>query len=167
MTWLLRGAFIVLIALTLAWKLSTPPALEHQGDTARTLAAVLRGRLTGPITSQPWGGPTNASLILSAPVAGCAAPLVVVTVNPSFDSAPALMQLQPPGGHHLFAYQEWVTDRPERWTLLRLRIREKLRTFAGFTPHAAYGRMLFIAEPASCAVARAIPWRRFWKREVQ
>jgi hypothetical protein len=162
MTWLLRGAFILLIAATLAWKLAEAPPLEHSSDTKRALEAVLQGRLAGAIASQPWGGPTDASLILTAPVTGCAAPLTVVTVFPSFDSAPALLRIQPSGSHHLFAYLDWVSDRPERWTLLRLRAREKIQAALGLGPDTAADRMLFIAEPAGCAQARAIPWRRFW-----
>ena len=162
MTWLLRGAFLVLIVLTLGWKIAAPPVLEQSGDAAGKVTAVLKGRLSGPVTSQPWGGPKNDSLILSAPVVGCAAPLIVVTVHPSFTSAEALLQFQPPRGHHLFAYLDWVSDRPDRWMLLRRRIREKAKAMVGLSSYVSSDSMLFIAEPAGCTVARSVPWRRFW-----
>jgi len=162
MIWLLRCGFLVLIVLAIWWKLASPPALGHAGDAAANLMSVLNGRLAGPVTSTPWGGPENGSLILSAPIRGCTTPLTVVNISPSFTAAEALEQLQRPGDRHLFAYLDWISDRSDRWALLWRRVREKVDASLGLSPYVATDTMMFIVEPAGCNVARSIPWRRFW-----
>lgn len=162
MTWLLRCGFVVLILLAICWKLAPRPTFGHAGDASARLGSVLKGRLAGPVTSTRWGGSENRSLIFSAPVGGCAEPVTVVTVDPSFTAADALGQLQRPGDHHLFAYLDWISDRPDRWALLRRRFQDKVEVVLGRSPYTASDTMMFIVEPSGCKVARTLPWRRFW-----
>ena len=162
MTRLLRGVFIVLIVLTLGWKLVAPPPRARNGDAATAITAVLTGRLAGVVTGRPWGVSTNPNSIFSAPVAGCTAPLIVVTAPARFTEASALEQVQRPGDHHLFAYMDWVSDQPDRWRLLQLRIQEKAQAMLGMNALVSTDTMLFIAEPTGCQVARSVPWRDFW-----
>jgi len=162
MTWLLRCALVALIVVAIGWKLESPPEIRRAGDAVANLAAVLQGRLAGPIKSEPWGGPDNQSLILTAPIKGCPSPLTVVTVQPSFTSATALEQLLQPGDRRLFAFLDWLSDNPDRWSLLRRRYEDKFDNLLGRSPYVASDTMMFIVEPSGCRIARTVPWRRFW-----
>ena len=159
MTWLWRAGFIALILITAGWKLAAAPHPAQAGDGAAEIAAILNGRLSGQVTGEAWSPSIS---IYSVPVTGCAAPLVVATAPPDFSATSIVLQMQRPGDHHLFAYRGWISDQPDRWAVMRIQVWQKALSTAGLERHINGDKLLFIAEPAGCAVAEAAPWRRFW-----
>jgi len=84
MTLALRACFVALLVLSLTWKVAAPPP-RATANPRSALAAVLGGRLTGPVVSD-----RDRPDSLSAPVLGCTAPLRIVSVMPSVSTAPLL-----------------------------------------------------------------------------
>lgn len=159
MSWSFRAAFIVAIALTVGWKLAASQRPRQADDIPHEIAAVLGDRSAGRITGQVW---SPAISIYSAPVTGCAAPLIVATAPPDFSTTSILLQMQRPGDHHLFAYRDWRSSQPDRWTVLRDVIWQKTLSLAGLDRKINSDKMLFVAEPSGCTTAKTSPWRRFW-----
>ncbi len=158
-TGLLRGVFIVLLVLTVGWKLAASPAPRQADDISRDLDAVLGARLAGPVTGSPW---SNTISVYLAPVSGCANPLIIATAPSTFSAASVLPRMERPGDHHLFVYRDWAAAQPDRWTVLRRQLWDKARAMTGAGPHPNSDKLLFIAESEGCAVAREVPWSRFW-----
>ncbi|MBV9512194.1 MAG: hypothetical protein JO303_18130 [Caulobacteraceae bacterium] len=160
MTWLLRIAMILLIGLSVAWKTAVAQRPGRTSETAEQIGAILDGHLGGRVTGQAWSPSIS---IFSAPLAGCSAPMTVVTAPPDFSAASILLQMQRPGDHHLFAYRDWISPRPDRWAVLRSQIWRKALSVMGLSRASNADKLLFIAEPPGCAVAETAPWRRFWE----
>lgn len=159
MSWLLRAAFVGLILITASWKLAVASRPVQPDDTPRDIARALAGRASGPVTGQVWSPSIS---IFNAPVSGCPAPLIVVTAPPNFSATSVVLQMERPGDHHLFAYADWIADRPDRLSVMRLQLWRKALSMAGVQRSANADKLLFIAEPAGCDGARAAPWSRFW-----
>jgi hypothetical protein len=162
LNWLLRGVFVALIVLTVGWKLAVKPAPEANVTSKAALNRVFDGRLSGPITSGHWGGPGSQDLIFWLPVKGCSTPVVVATSLPTVNSARALTQFEKAGDDHLFAYLDRTFAWPDQQTLLRRRIWNKAAQALGLNSYKRTGTMLFAVESQGCAVARTLPWSRFW-----
>ncbi|HWF77767.1 MAG TPA: hypothetical protein VN694_11405 [Caulobacteraceae bacterium] len=157
MRWLVRFAFLALLALGLGGKLSTPPSSTVPEPTT-SLSAVLGPRLIAPVTVHPGA----QTVILSAPIGTCSAPLLAAPVEPTFTTAAIVEQVRRPGDHAFYAYLDWVSDHPDRWGLLKRRVQEKAAEALGVSPYDGDSHMLFISEPPGCSVARDAPWRRYW-----
>jgi hypothetical protein len=157
MTWVIRAGLVALTLLSLAWKVTASPP-RAAADPASGVAAALQGRLSGPVTVISGG----YAEVLSAPVAGCSAPLRVMPTATSFSGVPLMGFVRRPGDHLLYAYSDWVSDKPDRWGLLRRRIKDKVEAVLGLLPDVEHDKMLFISEPSGCDVARTAPWRQYW-----
>jgi hypothetical protein len=162
LTWATRALFVALILVMVAGKALTSKPAARGLDAERRLAAVLAGRQAAPITTKIWGTAQSQSFILTAPVKGCAHPLTVATVRPSYLMTTALLQADAADVHHLYAYLDWVTAKPDRWRLLRERAAQRLKAVVGLSPFDRDDIMLFITEPRGCDLAAGRPWRRFW-----
>ena len=129
------------------------------------VTAALGSRLSGPIAHQPWGSAANPSWVITAPVAGCSAPLTIVTlIPPDFDSEGALRASLKPGDRRYFAYLDWVSDHPDRWRLLRMRIWQRAEAMLDLSEYNATNTMLYVIERSDCHAAETSQWRRYWLR---
>jgi hypothetical protein len=156
--WLVRSAFMTVLALGLGGKLLAPPPSPTLPDPAASLSAVLGSRVSAPITLYPGA----QTVILAAPIGTCAAPLLAAPVDLSFTTAAMLEPVRRPGDHAFYAYLDWVSDQPDRWGLLKRRVQEKAAEALGLSPYDGDPHMLFISEPPGCSAARGVPWRRYW-----
>ncbi len=158
MIWLTRGGLLALLVLGLAWKfvLQTSHAMH---DRPAALTWALQGELRGPVISTAGG----ETVIIEAPVKGCAAALEVVPVTPSFSTAPLLALTGGQQDHHLYAYLDWISERPNRWALLRRRLKDKVEQALGVSPYVVNADMLYVSEEQGCHVAKTMPWERYWR----
>ena len=159
MRWRLRAVFVGLILVTGAWKLAVATRPVMPDDIPRDISRALAGRAAGPVTGQAWSPSIS---IFTAPVTGCAAPLLVVTAPPNFSATSIVLQMERPGDHPLFAYADWIAGQPDRMSVMRLQVWRKILSMAGVLRAANSDKLLFIAEPGGCAVAETAPWSRFW-----
>jgi hypothetical protein len=159
MNWLLRGAFMALIALTLGLRLALSPPPRSTEALSAAITRTLEGRLAGPVLGRPWSATFT---VYAAPVGGCEDPLIIVASPANFSATDVLQHMGRPGDHVLYAYGDWLADRPDRWRMLRGQISMAGQAALGLKRYANADEMLFIAEPAGCEVARHADWRRFW-----
>jgi hypothetical protein len=157
MTWVIRAGLVVLTLLSLVWKVTASPP-RAAPDPPSGVTAALQGRLSGPVTIVSGG----YAEVLSAPVAGCSAPLRVMPAATSFSGVPLMGFVRRPGDHVLYVYSDWVSDHPDRWGLLIRRATGKVVALLGLAPDVEHDKLLFISEPSGCDVARNAPWRRYW-----
>lgn len=157
MKWIVRSAFMIVLALGLGGKLLAPPS-STLPEPAVSLSAVLGARLTAPITLRPGA----QTVILAAPIGTCAAPLLAAPVDPTFTTTAMLEQMRRRGDHAFYVYLDWVSDHPDRWGLLKRRVQEKVAEALGVSPYDGDPQMLFISEPPGCNAARGVAWRRYW-----
>lgn len=163
MKWGLRALLAALVALSLGLKLALPHVANRTVDPLAGVTSVLGARLSGPITREPWGGAANPASVLIAPVAGCSEPLTIVTViPPGFDSEEALRGFQKPGDRRYFAYLDWISDQPDRWRLLEMRIWQRTEAMLNLGEYGATNTLLYVIERPDCHVAETSPWRRYW-----
>jgi hypothetical protein len=159
--WALRAVLTVVLLLSLGLRFATQAAPDR--DPILGITAVLGPRLSGPISHEGWGSQDNPSWVITAPVAGCASPLTIVTVvPPDFNSAAALEAFEKPGGRRYFAYLSWISDQPDRWGLLRMRIWQRAQEMLNIVEYVSPRVMLYIIEGADCHVVETSDWRRYW-----
>ncbi len=158
-----RAVLLALILVMIGWKAAHLGGHAAAMGPGARLQAVLGDRLSAPVGLRPWGAARFNSDILTVPMRGCPRPLLIVTLRPSFLALPALKMMEARGSHHFFAYLDWVTDTPDRWQLLALRVRQRVAAMAGLSAFQAEDVMLFVSEPAGCDQARSLPWLRYWR----
>jgi hypothetical protein len=161
--WGLRAGLGALLILTLGVKFAGPHPADQTLDPGADVASILGKRLSGAISNNGWGSATNASRVITAPVAGCRDPLTIVTVMPpSFNSADALEAFQRPGDRHYFVYLNWISSKPDRWLLLRMRIWQRAREMLNMSEYSRTNTILYVIEDPNCRVAETSDWRRYW-----
>ncbi|HEY8616925.1 hypothetical protein [Phenylobacterium sp.] len=157
MSWIFRGlaALLLVAAAANAWQ-ARPAGLQPGSEIARRLTS------TFPASAAPQVVLASEP-IYELRVEGCPEPLRVAVVPPSFTPRAALLNLAAPGGRTIYAYSDWVGERPDRRAVFMRRLWRPLLASIGLSDDSRMREMLVIAEPPGCNVAATASWSNYWR----
>jgi hypothetical protein len=95
---------------------------------------------------------------------GCAPPVLVVLLRPTFDQEGVVRSAREPGYTLRYVYMDRSWDKADRLAVLAERAKYETLAVFGLTRHVPSWELLLVESPPNCQAANAIDWRPAWSR---